>query len=72
MARQAKFDAISGAVGSAARMFAGFGGGERPLFGMGGDDPFSRGQYSETPDWLKAQLYDNQNQESTLGNITIG
>ena len=31
LARQARMDAISGAVGSAASMFAGFGGGERPL-----------------------------------------
>jgi len=36
-ARQARMDAISGAVGSAAGMFAGFGGGERPLLdGLGG------------------------------------
>jgi hypothetical protein len=63
MARQAKFDAISGAVGSAASMFAGFGGGERPLFGMGGNDPFSRGQYSP--------IEDRYGEEGGVGNVVI-
>ena len=35
MAEQAKYDAISGGIKGVANMFAGFGGGERPLFGIG-------------------------------------
>ena len=49
MAEQAKYDAISGGIKGAADMFAGFGGGERPLLGgLGGGssrlDEYDAGQ----------------------------
>jgi Flp pilus assembly CpaE family ATPase len=49
-AAQAQFaDTVSTGVQGAASMFAGFGGGERPLFGLGS-------QQSATPDWLQSQF----------------
>tara|TARA_R100001594_G_scaffold17702_2_gene35829 strand:- start:1323 stop:2177 length:855 start_codon:yes stop_codon:yes gene_type:complete len=67
-ANQAKWSAIGGAITGAADMYAGFGGGQRPLLDFG-----AGGYAQQTPQWLQNQFdaYAQSGATPTLGPMTV-